>query len=33
MTVIADRKAKRDAYKAELARPQTAEEIEKMLGM
>ena len=33
MTVIADRKAKRDAYKAELARPKTAAEIEKMLGM
>ena len=33
MTVIADRKAKRDAYKAELARPKTAAEIDKMLGM
>jgi hypothetical protein len=33
MTVIAARKAKRDAYKAELARPKTAAEIDKMLGM
>ena len=32
MTIIADRKAKRDAYKAELARPKTEEEIDEMLG-
>jgi hypothetical protein len=30
LTIIAARKAKRDAYKAELARPKTAAEIEAM---
>jgi len=32
LAVCAKRKAQRDAYRAELARPKTAAEIDKMLG-